>query len=161
MTYVLPFSLPFKFAVVLLVPFKHSSPHIVQNAEPHVRFERTWLDQSVSVVLAECCFTPTETVGLLGTAAQDDHLDFHTAPELCLMVYTKGITTIGTRRQSASCRDDRFNVKLYVHNVFFVCVCRFFKSVCVCVSVCAFGFPSRYCKVSISTCKTRFSWRRS
>ena len=29
------------------------------------------------------CFTSTETVGLLGTEAQDGHLDFHTAPELC------------------------------------------------------------------------------
>ena len=28
------------------------------------------------------CFTSTETVGLLGTEAQDGHLDFHTAPEL-------------------------------------------------------------------------------
>ena len=33
--------------------------------------------------LVECCFTSTETVGLLGTGAQDVHLDFHTAPELC------------------------------------------------------------------------------
>ena len=32
----------------------------------------------------KCCFTCTETVGLLGTGAQDGHLDFHTAPELCL-----------------------------------------------------------------------------
>ena len=31
----------------------------------------------------ECCFTFTETVGLLGTGAQDGHLDFHIAPELC------------------------------------------------------------------------------
>ena len=30
----------------------------------------------------ECCFTSTETVSLLGTRAQDGHLDFHTAPEL-------------------------------------------------------------------------------
>ena len=30
----------------------------------------------------KCCFTATETVGLLGTGAQDVHLDFHTAPEL-------------------------------------------------------------------------------
>ena len=29
------------------------------------------------------CFTSTETVGLLGTGAQDGHLDFHAAPELC------------------------------------------------------------------------------
>ena len=32
--------------------------------------------------LLKCCFTFTETVGLLGTGAQDAHLDFHTAPEL-------------------------------------------------------------------------------
>ena len=32
--------------------------------------------------MVECCFTSTETVGLLGTGAQDVHLDFHTAPEL-------------------------------------------------------------------------------
>ena len=30
----------------------------------------------------QCCFTSTETVGLLGKGAQDGHLDFHTAPEL-------------------------------------------------------------------------------
>ena len=33
--------------------------------------------------LLKCCFTSTEmTVGLLGTGAQDVHLDFHTAPVL-------------------------------------------------------------------------------
>ena len=32
--------------------------------------------------LLKCCFTSTETLGLLGTGAQDGHLDFHTAPEL-------------------------------------------------------------------------------
>ena len=32
--------------------------------------------------LAEYCFTSTETVGLIGTGAQDGHLDFHTPPEL-------------------------------------------------------------------------------
>ena len=32
----------------------------------------------------------TETAGLLGTGAQDGHLDSHTAPELCchLIIYT-------------------------------------------------------------------------
>ena len=30
----------------------------------------------------KCCFTSIETIGLLGTGAQDGHLDFHTAPEL-------------------------------------------------------------------------------
>ena len=32
--------------------------------------------------MVQCCFTSTETVGLLGTGARDVHLDFHTAPEL-------------------------------------------------------------------------------
>ena len=32
--------------------------------------------------LAECCFTSTETEGLLGTGSQDVHLEFHTAPGL-------------------------------------------------------------------------------
>ena len=41
-------------------------------------------DQLAPVLkLLKCCFTSTETVGLLGMGAQDGHLDFHTAPELC------------------------------------------------------------------------------
>ena len=36
-------------------------------------------------MLVECCFTSTQTVGLLGTGAQDGHLDFHTAPDLWKM----------------------------------------------------------------------------
>ena len=39
----------------------------------------------------KCCFTSTETVGLLGTGAQDGHLDFRTAPELCELCARKGI----------------------------------------------------------------------
>ena len=35
---------------------------------------------SHSLKLVKCCFTSTETVGLLGTGAQGGHLDFHTAP---------------------------------------------------------------------------------
>jgi len=38
----------------------------------------------VACWLVECCFTSTETVGLLGTGAQDGHLDFYTAPGLCM-----------------------------------------------------------------------------
>ena len=34
--------------------------------------------------LMTCCFTFTETIGLLGTGAQDGHLNFHIAPELSL-----------------------------------------------------------------------------
>ena len=36
-------------------------------------------------LMVECCFTSTETVGLLGTGAQGGHLDFHTPPELCTL----------------------------------------------------------------------------
>ena len=43
-------------------------------------FESSWLKRN-------CCFTSTETVGLLGTGSQDGHLDFHTAPELCKSRY--------------------------------------------------------------------------
>ena len=46
-------------------------------AVDYVPSEQAWLQR------VECCFTSTETVGLLGTGAQDGHLDFHTAPELC------------------------------------------------------------------------------
>ena len=42
----------------------------------------TQLLSFVAAWLVECCFTSTETVGLLGTGAQDGHLDFHRAPEL-------------------------------------------------------------------------------
>ena len=35
--------------------------------------------------LVEFCFTYTEAVDLLGTGAQDDHLDFHTPPEICCL----------------------------------------------------------------------------
>ena len=38
------------------------------------------------LVLVEVFFTPTETIGLLATGAQDGHLDFHTAPELWLVL---------------------------------------------------------------------------
>ena len=34
--------------------------------------------------LSVALITSTETVGLLGTGAQDGHLDFRTAPEFCL-----------------------------------------------------------------------------
>jgi len=33
--------------------------------------------------LVECSFPSSESIGLLGTGAQDGHLDFNTAPELC------------------------------------------------------------------------------
>ena len=41
---------------------------------------------SVPFEVLKRCFTSTETVGLLGTGAQDVHLDFHTVPELCVQL---------------------------------------------------------------------------
>ena len=38
--------------------------------------------ESVSIKWLKYFFTSTETVGLLGTGAQDGHLDFHTTLEL-------------------------------------------------------------------------------
>ena len=53
--------------------------------------DRQWLQKcttmSIFVGWLKCCFTSTETVGLLGTGAQDVHFDFHTAPELCIFVH--------------------------------------------------------------------------
>ena len=37
---------------------------------------------ALGIPLVECCYTSIETVGFLGTGAQDGHLDFYTAPEL-------------------------------------------------------------------------------
>ena len=39
---------------------------------------------NITGLMLKCCVTSTETVGLLGTGAKDVHLDFHTAPELCI-----------------------------------------------------------------------------
>ena len=36
--------------------------------------------EKLNIIMMKCCFTSIETVGLLGTGAQDGHLDFHTAP---------------------------------------------------------------------------------
>ena len=44
---------------------------------------KVWfIDSRTMVLRMKCCFKSTETVGLLGTGAQDVHLDFHTAPDL-------------------------------------------------------------------------------
>ena len=42
----------------------------------------------------KCCFTSTETVGSLGTGAQDVHLDFHTAPELSMEVAAAAVVLL-------------------------------------------------------------------
>ena len=49
-------------------------------------------------LLLKCYFTSTETVGLIGTGAQDGHLDFHTAPELCWLLVQCCFTSTETVR---------------------------------------------------------------
>ena len=44
--------------------------------------EGLWRNGTVMFSKVEVCFSSTETVGLLGTGAQEGHLDLHTASEL-------------------------------------------------------------------------------
>ena len=39
--------------------------------------------ESKEVKMLKCCFTSTETIGLVGMGARDIHLNLHAAPELC------------------------------------------------------------------------------
>ena len=60
--------------------------HVIQRPDGRQSWDVT-INTSITLMtqphqLVECCFTSTETVGLLGTGAQDVHLDFHTAPAL-------------------------------------------------------------------------------
>ena len=49
------------------------------------------------VTQLKCCFTSTETLGVLGTGAQECHLDFNTAPELCHSDDDVGLHVLGCR----------------------------------------------------------------
>ena len=51
----------------------------------------------------QCCFTSAETVGLLGTGAQDVHLDFHTAPELCPLLFAHPPFALPPAHQLLTC----------------------------------------------------------
>ena len=55
---------------------------IVQNHLVSLGVVQNHLVSLGVVQMAERCFTSTETVGLLGSGAQDGHLAFHTSPEL-------------------------------------------------------------------------------
>ena len=55
------------------------------------------------LLLLKFCFTSTETVGLLGAEAQDVHLDFHTAPGLCVVARLAVPASLnGNRRELAN-----------------------------------------------------------
>ena len=87
------------------------------------------------VELVECCFTSTKTVDVLGTGAQDGHLDFHRAPEL----WPLGWHNMGNLKERK-----KEKIPLKTKGVM-VCMC-----VCVCVwggglaisSVCTVHLPA-------------------
>ena len=57
--------------------------------------------------LVECCFTSTETVDVLGTGAQNGHLDLHTAPE----VWTTPFSVFFSHSRSISVHTSRVIIK--------------------------------------------------
>ena len=71
------------------------------------RREKVMASMWCCTLLLKRCFTSTETAGLLGTGAQDSHLDFHTAPELwemvgwlkCCFTSTETVGLLGTGAQ--------------------------------------------------------------
>ena len=68
------------------IPNTHTHTHITVQALQLQSWVSGWAREkkffSTNMMMLKCCFTSTETVGSLGTGAQDGHLDFHTAPEL-------------------------------------------------------------------------------
>ena len=89
------------------------------------------------------CFASTETVGLLGTGAQDGHLDFHTPPELwiqyCLFVVLIFITPSPVTKQVLETN------QCFVSKPFFL----FFFQLCAHVfSVCPSSFAVECCAFS-------------
>ena len=71
-------------------------------------------------LLLKCCFTSTETVGLLKTGAQDGRLDFHTAPEICCATLAGRYIRVYARRHLPSAvpwiSEDRLFEKPSKHN---------------------------------------------
>ena len=64
--------------------YVHRNRRLIRDGEPRTSTSTftQLLSSALGLLLLKCCFTSTETVGLLRTGAQDGHLDFHTAPEL-------------------------------------------------------------------------------
>ena len=56
-----------------------------------------------AMLLLKGCFTSTETVGLLGTGAQDGHLDFHTAPEGLYAMLYPGVRSLYSSKFQTRC----------------------------------------------------------
>ena len=118
--------------------YSHPDPLILRTIEPGLSW---WL--------VECCFTSTETVGFLGTGAQDGHLDFHTAPELWLCWHRRGLN-IAWSMTSLACYNQPvpscFSFFFFLGGgggggrvVCLLVVC-FVRSCCFCCSCCLITF---------------------
>ena len=72
--------------VYVFIPFLLLAPVMLLSCSLFWFYSKVHLRGTGCVVAVwlKCCFTSTETVGLSRTGAQDIHLDFHTAPELCV-----------------------------------------------------------------------------
>ena len=70
---------PAHFRVSLILPLPINLPALCVSSSDAGPLTVSRLKLSQYGKLVECCFTSTETVGLLGTGAQDSHLDFHTS----------------------------------------------------------------------------------
>ena len=66
--------------VVEVLLYVHKNRRLIRDGSP--RTATSTFAPLLSFVV-EVLLTSTETGGLLGTGAQDGHLDFHTAAELC------------------------------------------------------------------------------
>ena len=84
--------------------------------------------------MLKCCFTSTETVGLLRTGAQDVHLDFHTASELW---YTYSFILTSTFIRCRYCWCGTVTCAI----VLFVLFC-FFPSFSACLTLWFWSFSS-------------------
>ena len=62
--------------------YVHRNRRFIRDGSPGRPPRLSHSSWALGQAMLKCCFTSTETVGLLGTGAQDVHLDFHTAPEL-------------------------------------------------------------------------------
>ncbi len=60
----------------------NNSRGLLVNKRPALMCLATFQKKEEKNWWLKCCFTSTGTPGLLGTGAQDCHLDFHTAPDL-------------------------------------------------------------------------------
>ena len=81
-------------------------PWLIWDREPRTATStdfHTALSSDSVFKLDECCFTSTETVGLLGPGAQDGHLDFHTTPEL--WQYLTGTRCLYPSSRHRACSD--------------------------------------------------------